>query len=162
MAPKRPPDKKPGAAAKSEATKAKATRRGPKSKYRPNMCATVLEMMSEGASQMEVQAAIGITRETFNQWTNRDGPYYEPDFTEAVERGRDLSQAWWERLGRMGAVGEDINPSIWIFNMKARFGWRDKVEVSGDPEAPVKQEIEHKHTLTDWDAIEAKIKQHGG
>ena len=26
------------------------------------------------------------------------------------------------------AIGEDGNPTVWIFNMKNRFGWRDHVE----------------------------------
>lgn len=96
-------------------------------KYDPAMCERVVELMTDGASLIEVSADLGITYQTLNEW-RKDGE--KPEFSEAVKRGEELSNAWWERLGRKGASGEsDINPTTWIFNMKNRFGWRDKQDV---------------------------------
>jgi hypothetical protein len=49
-----------------------------------------------------------------------------------------LAEAWWTQIGRLGMLdslpeGKKINASLWIFNMKNRFGWADRneLEMSG-------------------------------
>lgn len=136
---------------------------GRPSKYKPEMCDRVIELMTEGASQVEVCADIGISRETYNQWCKPGSNTYIKEFADANDKGVALSQAWWEKLGRLGAAGmSEINPVVWIFNMKNRFKWHDKqaLEVSGDQDKPIKQEVTH--TLTDWDVIDKKMDQFGG
>lgn len=50
-------------------------------------------------------------------------------FFNAEKVGLAKSEAWWSKVGRAGAVGKvDINCPVWIFNMKNRFGWKDRVE----------------------------------
>jgi transposase len=81
-------------------------------------------MFSEGQSVSEVCAELGIWKDTFYAWVKK-----YPRFSDAYQRGLDLSQAWWERLGRGGASGTlDIQPTTWIFNMKNRFKWTDRME----------------------------------
>jgi len=92
----------------------------------------------EGASDAEVKHALKISNDLFARWLDE-----EPEFAEAIKDGRQASEAWWSKLGRQGATGAEINPTVWIFNMKNRFGWRDKQEVSGaDGGALVKFVIE--------------------
>lgn len=91
-------------------------------KYRAEMCSRVLEMMRTGASHCEVAAELRISRETLYVWRGRHA-----QFARALADGLQLSQAWWEKLGRAGASGKiDIQPAVWIFNMKNRFGWVDR------------------------------------
>lgn len=88
------------------------------------MCDAIIEAGREGKTVAEMAAEIGITRETFNQW-RKD----KPEFSDAVKIGLDMAQGWWEGLGRKGAAGmSEINPTVFIFNMKNRFreDWRDK------------------------------------
>ena len=110
---------------------------GRPSKYEPEMCQQAVDLMQYGASKTEVAAELGITRETMNQWTNAKSPYFIRDFSDAIKAGELLSQAWWERVGRLSLKDKDFSFTGWYMNMKNRFGWKDKSEVSGDPERPL-------------------------
>lgn len=77
-------------------------------------------------------AEIEVSRATINVWM---GEY--PEFLESVKRAKAKCAAWWERVGRSGALGGDVNPTLVIFGLKnmAADDWRDKQEVdhrSGD------------------------------
>jgi len=105
---------------------------GRPSKYKPEMCEQVIELMKEGASLVEVAAEIGIRRSTLYDWMNRESNRYVEEFSDAVNEGVELSQAWWERKGRTNLVnpyqGDTFNATLWYMNMKNRFGWKDKQE----------------------------------
>lgn len=99
---------------------------GRPTKYDPAMCERVIELMRDGASKLEVCAELGIRFPTFQDYQQR-----YPEFREAVEYGQMLSQAWWEKQGRLGAIGKvPINPATWIFNMCNRFrdDWKQRHE----------------------------------
>lgn len=102
--------------------------KGPPTKYRPEMCETVIELMLQGASLEEVAAELDITVETLSQWRNPDGEYYKHDLSEAVKIGIQKSKAWWLKSGRINLENKDFSPALWYMNMKNRFGWSDKVQ----------------------------------
>ena len=58
----------------------------------------------------------------------------DKEFGEIVAIGEQMSQGWWEKVGRKCLIQRDFNTGLWYANMKNRFGWRDKhdVEHSGD------------------------------
>lgn len=103
----------------------------PPKKYHTDMCETVIELMKAGASFVEVAAELGIHRDTLNEWKRKDGDNYEPEFAEAVKLGMMYSEAWWQRNGRENLKNKDFNYTGWYMNMKNRFGWCDKQELSG-------------------------------
>ena len=87
---------------------------------------TVLNMYKDGCADVEIMAHLSISRDLFYRWLEE-----EPEFSDAIKRGRTLSESWWTRHGRKMATGEaEGNPTTWIFNMKNRFKWTDKVEQS--------------------------------
>lgn len=95
----------------------------------------MLSLASEGASHVEIQVeALGcISNDLWYRLIDE-----EPEFSETVKRCDKLCESWWAKLGRQGANGSaDINPTTWIFNMKNRFGWRDKQELSGNEDQPL-------------------------
>jgi len=105
---------------------------GRPSKYKPEYCNTVVELMSEGASKTEVAAYIGVVKSTIYEWEkNHD------EFSNAIKKGEELSEAWWERHGRMQLENPKFNHVLWYMNMKNRFGWRDKQELTGVDGEPI-------------------------
>lgn len=95
--------------------------------YDPAFCDRVIELGRQGASKAEMAAELECARSTFALW---EGAHEE--FSEAVKHAVDLSQAWWEKNGRLATFGgtEGFNATSFIFNMKNRFpaDWKDKVE----------------------------------
>jgi transposase len=100
---------------------------GRPTKYKPEMCKTVLELMKEGASQQEVLAVLDISNDTFYRWKKEN-----EEFSETIKRGIQLSQAWWERKGRISLDDRQFNSTLWYMNMKNRFKWADKQEVKNE------------------------------
>lgn len=89
----------------------------------------------EGGSEVEARCHLGITKD---QWYTLLNDSVE--FSETVKAAKALCEAWWETQGRKMVTGSiDGNATVWIFNMKNRFGWRDKqdVELTGKDGGPV-------------------------
>ncbi len=109
-----------------------------KPKYDPEFVKTLPQMFANGESVAEVAAVLGVSRQAFYDWVDK-----YPDFAEAYEDGKSLSEAWWTKLGRVGAAGKvGIQPTVWIFNMKNRFDWRDKVDQQiSNPDGSLSSEI---------------------
>lgn len=120
----------------------------------------VTAFLKKGYSRDVISAHLGISKDTFLQWRKK-----HPELEKAVEEGLIHSQLWWETLGIRAAQGKvrGFNASAWVFNMKNRFGWRDKTEVSGDEDKPISvrvvkfsemQEVEAKVLEPEWRKIE--------
>ena len=101
---------------------------GRPSKYSPDFCERVVSSGAEGKTLAGMAEDLDIDRSTLNEWIER-----HDDFSRAVKRGLQKSQAWWENQGRIATFGgiEGYNATSFIFNMKNRFpdDWRDKQEV---------------------------------
>ena len=83
----------------------------------------VIDCGQEGGSEVEMRCLLGIG----------DSAWYtlmedSDDFRRTIKQARALCEVWWERQGRKMAAGADGNATVWIFNMKNRFRWRDKPE----------------------------------
>lgn len=104
---------------------------GRPSLYKPEYCEDVIELGKTGASVVEMAAGIGVARATLeNVW-----PAAHPEFFEALTIARQLSQVWWERIGRENLITpKDITfqQAMWGRSMAARFpnDWREKSETA--------------------------------
>jgi len=105
--------------------------------YKPEYCELLMKHMAEGYGFQ----CFGITLDPLvhhgitEQWLK-----IYPEFAEAKKNGDNLCLRWWETLGRAGAAGKlkNFNAATWIFNMKNRFLWRDRQDItSGD--SPIRQ-----------------------
>ena len=96
-------------------------------KYNPEMCKKVIELMREGASLCEVAAKLEICEDEIHEWKEQIS-----EFSEALKKGKLLSQVWWEKQGRLNLTNKNFNYTLWYANMKNRFGWSDKKAVQVD------------------------------
>jgi transposase len=100
---------------------------GRPTKYTPDMCDRIIELGKVGASKHEMAMEIDVAVSTFDVWQNEN-----KEFSEAVKKAVEFSQAWWEKQGRLATFGafDGFNATSFIFNMKNRFrdSWRDKQE----------------------------------
>lgn len=114
---------------------------GRPSKYDPAFCEAVIECGQQGMSKAEMAAELGVAYSTFDLWRQE-----HPEFSEAVKQARRLSQAWWEKQGRIATFGaiDGFNATSYIFQMKNRFreDWNDTVkqEVTGRDGGPIQTE----------------------
>lgn len=83
----------------------------------------VKEAYAQGAADVEIARLLGITLGRFYSLYEAN-----PSFSEFVDSGRTLSQAWWYEQSRKGLWNRSFNTSLFNFVMKNRFGWADKVE----------------------------------
>ena len=120
---------------------------GRPSKYKPEMCDTVIELMREGASLVEVYAALDIDDDTLYDWCKEDSPRFKPEFSDAVKMGRRLSHAWWERHGRQQLDNKEFNSTLWYMNMRNRHGWKDRQETEhkGEVQLSIAEQIIRAH-----------------
>jgi hypothetical protein len=94
-------------------------KRGPESKYTPSMCQTLTEIASRGGHVAEMMINLGISsKETFYRWQNEN-----PEFKEAYALSKLVSQAYFERVGLHGALGEipNFNATTYALIMNNKF-----------------------------------------
>lgn len=108
--------------------------------YREEMCAIVMALGHEGKSFTQTAVILGINRDTLYEWQKT-----YPDFSDALSRARQASQAWWEEQGQYGLTTLGFQANLWTKNMACRFpdDWREvsRVERSGVDGAPEQHEL---------------------
>lgn len=100
----------------------------------------IIALYSIGASDVEIRALICNKTEkeikaSYNLWDRWIEE--EEEFCETIKKGRMISHAWWEQNGRENLKESKFNPTLWYMNMKNRFGWRDKQELTGADNKPL-------------------------
>lgn len=115
---------------------------GRPTKYRPQLCAKIIELMAEGKTRVSAITEMGITEPTFWSWTTEfisekgeDSKTYKklntnfkPDFLKAVKIGEALNRMWWEEVGRLNIHNKDFNSTLYMMQMQNRHGWTRKLE----------------------------------
>jgi len=95
----------------------------------------MIQLYEEGASDHEVCRELKCSYADFDKRYKTDSI-----FAQLVDFGRLASKAWWLTLGRKGAMGgKNFNFQAWYANMKNRFGWSDKAEISSGDDKPLDQ-----------------------
>ncbi len=96
-------------------------------KYGDRLSKTLPTMFKNGESLAEVCCDLDMSKDSFYKLCK-----ISDKFSDAYKKGLENSESWWTKLGRAGAAGKvTIQPATWCFNMKNRFGWRDKIEATG-------------------------------
>jgi len=107
---------------------------GRPSKYQAKYCQMLIAHMEKGYSYTTFAATIRVNVDTLYAWEEK-----HKEFSEAKRDGFAQAEFYWEKMGISGATGglPGFNASTWIFNMKNRFKWRDKIEHTGQDGAPI-------------------------
>lgn len=102
----------------------------------------LVNLYSEGYSDAEVAAHMKITVREYYQQINENAV-----FGKLVEYGRTLALAWWEGQARQNVGNKAFNTPLWVFTMKNKYGWADRVETTATNE----------NTNIDLDDLRAKV-----
>lgn len=106
----------------------KAERIGCRTKYKPEYCQLMIDMMSEGKSYAAFLVAVDVIPSTALKWFVN-----YPEFREAKDKAILASLAYWENIGERASRGElpGANANLYKFIIKNRFPnvYRDIQEV---------------------------------
>lgn len=106
--------------------------------YQPHYCDMLIEHMERGLSYTTFSAKVDVNLDTLYEWERNF-----PEFSEAKKRAFAKCQLFWEELGinhvlNISERDDDaktsksvtLNTGVWVFNMKNRFKWTDRVDVT--------------------------------
>ena len=100
-----------------------------RSKYRPEFCQALIDHMASGLSWQSFCGVIGVALATTKTWLDQHS-----DFFDAKAIGEGQARLYWEKLGKLGGMGQikDFNATVFIFTMKNRFNWSDRTDLRID------------------------------
>lgn len=98
---------------------------GRPSDYKPEYCEKAIELLKQGASIEELGLELDCGYTTIYRWMDE-----HEEFRGAIKKGREYSEGWWKKRGRTDLENDKFNSTLWYMNMKNRFGWADKKEVT--------------------------------
>lgn len=116
---------------------------GRPTKFKPEYCEMLVEHMASGMSFESFAGIIDVNQDTLHEWVK-----HHVDFSEAKKRAWAKNRVFWEKVGIDGLYNESyrdkdsshskqLNAAIWVFNMKNRFKWRDRIDVIEKPAKPI-------------------------
>ena len=105
--------------------------------YKDEYCQGVIDFMAKGYSFEAFAGSIDTHKDTLYEWCK-----VHPKFSDAKRLGFAKAQIFWEEIGLRGMWTEEGGPKLntgnYIFQMKNRFKWTDRVEVSGVDNSEIK------------------------
>lgn len=125
--------------------------------YLPTYPEALRTHMAGGLSFESFAGVVGCALATIYNWAKE-----HPEFLDAKKAGEVACRLWWEEAGRNALNAKVFNSTVWIFNMKNRFRWCDRSEVSGPDGGPI--EVKSTAPLTDEEKarmaeLQAKLKE---
>lgn len=82
-------------------------------------------LYAEGASDVEIRVRLAISEDLFYRLLNE-----EQEFSITIKKGREFCRVWWEEKARKSLENKEFNATLWYMNMKNRFGWKDRNDVT--------------------------------
>jgi hypothetical protein len=110
-----------------------------KTSYRPEFDQALIDHMTKGLSFESFAGVIGTCRATIYNWCDKNHGSHQPSFLDAKKVATEACRLFWEEQGIKGMwAGKAFNSTPWIFNMRNRFGWSDKVHHEVEAKGSIK------------------------
>ena len=84
--------------------------------YKPEFCERVIELGKEGKSITQIACALDVAKSSIYLW---EAEY--PEFSDALTKARQHSQAWFENVGQNGLFADKFQSSLWAKQVSCRF-----------------------------------------
>ena len=97
---------------------------GRPTKYTEDMPDAVYEALASGQSVTQFAASKRVSRSTVYKWAEE-----HEAFSDALSRGQEASQAYWEKELQSMMYSRDVNAPLVKLYFANRFNWHDKAEV---------------------------------
>lgn len=107
-------------------------------KFKPEFCQELIDYQSQGYSLEAFAGKIGVCTDTIQDWAKPENEYKYSGFSVAKRLAANKSRVFWEEAGMNGMNGitQGFGASVWIFNMKNRFKWRDNLDIETVDKTP--------------------------
>ena len=105
---------------------------GRPSKYKDTYPDELCEHMKGGLSFESFGGKVGLAETTLHKWKNPKSGFFHKKFLQSYKKGLTASMLHWEEMGHDMVLAGQGNATVWIFNMKNRFGWKDKHDITSD------------------------------
>ena len=89
----------------------------------------ITDIKRQGGSDVEVRVALDISDDLWSRFIKEI-----EEFSRTIKKGTDLCEAWWVKEGRVNLGNRQFNAVLWYMNMKNRFGWKDKTDITSQGE----------------------------
>ena len=96
---------------------------GQPTKYNPERCSKLIELMKQGYSIEEVCLEFDICCQTHYNWLQN-----HPEYVEAVEKGEKYALAWHLKQARENFHNKGFNDRLYNIIMQNKFGFNRKVQ----------------------------------
>lgn len=115
--------------------------------FKPEYCAEVIQLASEGRSMVQIAAGWKITEDTIRNWAK---DLNKPEFMEAYRVARTCNEGYWEDVGQKGAKGVNpkFNYAAWsrIMGVRHKKNWAEvnqsKIELKNEFKTMSSKEID--------------------
>jgi hypothetical protein len=99
---------------------------GHPTKYKPEYCQMLIDHMAAGFSYETFAAVVKVCDDTLREWEKKN-----KEFSASKTVAFIRNKYFWEQAGIDGMKGKitNFNATSFVFNMKNRFGWRDKKDI---------------------------------
>jgi len=93
-------------------------------KYADSMASDLYDAMASGQSVTQFAAQKNVSRSTVYKWADE-----HPEFSDALSRGQEAGQAYWETELQSMMYSKEVNAPLVKLYFANRFGWHDKAEI---------------------------------
>lgn len=134
---------------------AAAKPKGRPSKYTEDRVVEIINTIRMGCYEVTAARAHGVSETTFHEWKNK-----YPDFKERVEQARAFAETRYVSVVRRAAESDhDWHAAAWWLERSYpdRWGRRQRLELAGDPDAPIGISLTEEEVKTVADELRTRV-----